>query len=241
MEVLRTGEPMNWSSAPASGDWADRLDDVDFAREITAAMDARGTLLAPDMAHALADVSGRRLLDIAGGSGMYGTALIDARPQLRATILERVPAAVVARALLADWGYTDRVTVESGDMFEELPDGHDLHLLSHTVHDWGRGCSPTHPRHLVRSTHPGWLARRPRRPHQRRQDRTASDRPLLGPAHHSTQGQYWAMPELEVFLREAGFTNVTERPAGPDRSLVLARALSEDDGKRHLIHPSLVL
>ena len=49
---------------------------------------------------------------------------------------KRAPVDAAARALLADRGYTDRVTVETGDMFEELPDGHDLHLLSHTLHDW---------------------------------------------------------------------------------------------------------
>ena len=107
-----------------------------FARRITEAMDARGRLLAPALARAVADVPGWRILDIAGGSGIFTTAWIDACPELCGTVVERVPVDAAARALLADRGYANRVRAVSGDMFKELPYGHDLHLLSHTLHDW---------------------------------------------------------------------------------------------------------
>ncbi len=42
----------------------------------------------------------------------------------------------VARVLLAERGDAGRVEVVAGDMFEQLPADHDLHLLSHTLHDW---------------------------------------------------------------------------------------------------------
>ena len=127
---------MSWASAQDGSNWVRQLDDVAFAHQITAAMDARGRLLAPALAQAMADVPGRRLLDIAGGSEIYATACLDARPDLRATVVERVPVDAAARALLADRGYADRVSVVVGDMFGALPHGHDLHLLSHTLHDW---------------------------------------------------------------------------------------------------------
>ncbi len=223
VEVLRTGEPMSWASAQDGSDWVRQLDDVAFAHQITAAMDARGRLLAPAMAQAMADVPVRRLLDIAGGSGIYATACVDARPDLRATVVERVPVDGAARALLADRGYADRVSVVAGDMFEELPHGHDLHLLSHTLHDWDEeavrrilGVS------FVALSPGGWLV-----------DHDAHiNADKAGPLPiarysvllaHSTRGKCWSAPELEVFLREAGFTDVTERPAATDRSIVLAR------------------
>ena len=78
-DVLRTGRPAAWASAAAGDDWAGRLDDPGFAEEFTAAMDARARVLAPALAQALADVPARRVLDIAGGSGAYGCALLDGR------------------------------------------------------------------------------------------------------------------------------------------------------------------
>lgn len=136
LQVLRTGEPASWASAADGGHWESELANVAFAKNITAAMDARGTLLAPALARALADVPGHRLLDIAGGSGIYATALVDARPGLRATVVERVPVDAAARSTLTERGYADRVDLMVGDMFEELPTGYDLHLLSHVLHDW---------------------------------------------------------------------------------------------------------
>ncbi len=223
VEVLRTGEPMSWASARDGSDWVRQLDDVAFAHRITAAMDARGRLLAPAMAQAMADVPGRRLLDIAGGSGIYATACLDARPNLRATVVERVPVDAAARALLADRGYAHRVSVVAGDMFGELPHGHDLHLLSHALHDWDEDAV----RRILGVSFAalragGWLVDHDAHINA---DKTgplpiARYSVLLA---HSTSGKCWSAPELEVFLREAGFTDVTERPAATDRSIVLAR------------------
>jgi len=223
LEVLRTGEPRPWASAQDGSEWIRQLDDVGFARRITAAMDARGVLLGPALARAVADVPGRRLLDIAGGSGIYATAWIDARPEVRATVFERAPVDAAARALVADRGYADRVTVVSGDMSEELPEGHDLHLLSHTLHDWDEDAV----RRIVGASYAalrpgGWLVEHDAHINA---DKTgplpvARYSVLLA---HSTYGKCWSTLEMERFLRDAGFTEVTERPAGADRSVLLAR------------------
>jgi hypothetical protein len=134
--VLRTDTPAAWSSAGGGAAWEARLDDPEFAEEITAAMDARGRVLAPALADALAALPATRVLDVAGGSGIYGCALLDMRPDLALTILERPPVDAAARTLLARRGY-DQVEVRTGDMFAELPGGHDLHLYAHVLHDWG--------------------------------------------------------------------------------------------------------
>lgn len=79
-------------------------------------MDARAAFLGPALAAALADVPARRVLDVAGGSGAYARALVDRAPGLSATVFERPPVDAEARALLAECGYRDRMTVTSGDM-----------------------------------------------------------------------------------------------------------------------------
>lgn len=186
-------------------------------------MDARGALLAPALARAMVDIPGSRLLDVAGGSGVYATAVIDSRPDLQATILERTPVDTAARVLLAERGYSERVTVVVGDMFEGLPDGHDLHLLSHTLHDWDEDAVRRILEASFRALSPGgWLVDHDAHINDQKTGPLPIARYSVMLAH-STIGKCWSAAELTVFLHNAGFTDVTERPAGPDRSVVLAR------------------
>jgi predicted O-methyltransferase YrrM len=222
--VLRTGERAAWASAEGDEEWALRLDDVSFARRITAAMDARGAFLGPALAAALADLPARRVLDVAGSSGAYACALVDRDPRLRATVFERPPVDGAARALLAERGYDDRVEVASGDMFADaLPPGHDLHLFSHVLHDWSeqqvRGLLSASFAALVPG---GWLV-----DHDAHIDR-AKTGPLPVAEYsvllmHSTPGKCWSVGELGGLLEDAGFSVVDCRPTAADRSAIVAR------------------
>jgi predicted O-methyltransferase YrrM len=180
-------------------------------------------LLAPRLANALVDVPGNQLLDIAGASGVYASALVEARPGLQATVLERAPVVSAARTLLTERGYANRVQVVEGNMFEHLPGDHDLHLLSHVLHDWDEdavrrilgACFHALPRG-------GWLVDHDAHVNA---DKTgplpiARYSVLLA---HSTRGKCWSVGELEVLLHDAGFRGIVHREVGPDRSVVLAR------------------
>ena len=111
----RTGEPAAWASAAGGEDWVDRLDDPEFAEQITAAMDARGRVLAPALAAVLADVPMHSIRDIAGGSGVYACALLDAAPQARATVLNFLRSIVRRGTLPRRRGYGE-VDVVTADM-----------------------------------------------------------------------------------------------------------------------------
>jgi hypothetical protein len=135
-EILRTDRQAAWASA-GTANWAEGLDDPDFAGRITAAMDARGAFVAPVLAEIVADVPGAALLDVGGSSGVYACAVVDRRPGARAAVLERPPVDAAARTLLRERGYAGRVEVVTGDMFRDaLPTGYDLHLYSQVLHDW---------------------------------------------------------------------------------------------------------
>jgi hypothetical protein len=224
LKVLRTGESAAWASAAAAQDWGARLDDLEFARRITAAMDARGAFLAPVLAEALSDVPVRRVLDVGGSSGIYACALVDRNPYLHATVLERPPVDHAARMLLADRGYSERVDVITGDMFtDEWPAGSDLHLFSHVLHDWGE----TEIRQLFAASFAalspgGWIV----------DHDTHINAEKTGPLPvaeysvllmHSTPGKCWSVGELAVFLEQTGFTDVACQPTAADRTAVLAR------------------
>jgi hypothetical protein len=224
LNVMRTGERAAWASAAAAQDWEARLDDLGFARQITAAMDARGAFLAPALADALSDVSATRVLDVGGSSGIYACALVDRDPQLRATVLERSPVDQAARTLLADRGYSDRIDVIAADMFTDpFPTGYEVHLFSHVLHDWGE--------EQVRQLFAASFAALPPRGWIVDHD-THINAEKTGPLPvaeysvllmHSTPGKCWSVGELTEFLEQTGFTDVACRPTAADRTAVLAR------------------
>jgi predicted O-methyltransferase YrrM len=224
LQVLRSGEPAAWASASAGRDWAGRLEDVEFARSVTAAMDARGAFLGPALAAAVADIPARRVLDVGGSSGVYACALLDADPQLRATVFERAPVDQVARTLLADRGYSDRVEVITGDMFTNpLPMGHDLHLFSHVLHDWGEEQVHQLLSASFASLVPGgWLI-----DHDKHINQTKTG-PLPVAEYsvllmHSTPGKCWSLGELGAILEEIGFVEIDCRATAADRTALVAR------------------
>ncbi|MCW5556709.1 MAG: methyltransferase domain-containing protein [Verrucomicrobiae bacterium] len=137
VRVLKTGKPANWGGAKEATDWHRAMEQEDFARMFTATMDCRGRLLGPALARAL-DLSGRRrVLDVAGGSGIYAGSLVAANPGLEATVLEQPPVNRIAAARLAELGLGDRVQVVPAEMFQDAwPPDCDVHLFSNVLHDW---------------------------------------------------------------------------------------------------------
>lgn len=76
-----------------------------------------------------------RLLDVAGGAGIHLHAVLERYPQLRGTLVELPAAAAQARRHLQPLIDAGRANVVDGDIFEDsLPGGHDVVLLSHTLH-----------------------------------------------------------------------------------------------------------
>jgi len=219
-DVLRTGRPAAWASAAAGDDWAGRLDDVGFAEEFTAAMDARARVLAPALAQALADVPARRVLDIAGGSGAYGCALLDGRAELEVAVLERPPVDETARTILRRRGYGS-VDVVTGDMFEVLPAGYDLHLYSHVLHDW----DVTAVEALLRSSFAalpsgGRVVDYDAHLDSPREPAVAAYSVLL---MHATEGRCYGVEEISGLMRAAGFVDIDVRRTVGDRSAICGR------------------
>ena len=222
-EVLRTGEPAAWSSAAGGPDWATGLDDPGFAASLTAATDARASVLAPALVSALDLRGARRLLDVAGGSGAYACALVDRFPHLEATVLERTPVDGIARLLLAERGYGERIGVVAGDLFAALPEGHDVHLFSHVLHDWAEDDVRVALERSFAALPAGGLLV---------DHDTHINRDKTGPLPvarysvllmHSTRGRCWSLSELQLFLADAGFAEMAVRETAAGRSVVTAR------------------
>jgi SAM-dependent methyltransferase len=219
LAVLRTGKPANWASYKDEKEWTRAMQDERFARGFTAAMDCRGRYLAHALAKVLDLRDTRKLLDIAGGSGIYARTLAEANPHLRATILEKPPVDKIARE-----GVIERVDVVVGDMFKEpLPAGYDAHLFSNVLHDWDvplveqliqksfdalpvGGLIIIHDAHL-----------------------NADKSGPLPVAEYSallmnvSEGRCYSVRETEHYLQKAGFREFKFAPTALERSVITAR------------------
>jgi SAM-dependent methyltransferase len=77
-----------------------------------------------------------RVVDVGGGSGALVAGILQANPALSGILFDLPHVAERAKASLAELGLADRCTVIGGDFFEDVPDGADVYLLKHVIHDW---------------------------------------------------------------------------------------------------------
>ena len=135
--ILRTGKPANWGSYKNEKPWSDAMLTDEFATSFTAAMDCRGRYLGAALAERLDLRDAHRLLDIAGGSGIYACAITARHSHMTAAVFERPPVDQIATTMIRKRGCGEKVRVLSGDMFADpLPAGFDTHLFSNVLHDW---------------------------------------------------------------------------------------------------------
>ena len=89
--VLRTGRATNWASLRDEKAWAKAMESEGFAARFTAAMDSRGGALGPALVRQVDCSRHHRLLDIAGGSGVYACVFAAHNPHLRAGVWRNLP------------------------------------------------------------------------------------------------------------------------------------------------------
>ncbi len=221
--ILRTDKPANWGSYKDEKPWTEAMLTDEFATTFTAAMDCRGFTLGPTMAKAAPIGTRTRLLDIAGGSGIYACALVANHPTLTATVFERAPVDGIARKMIAKRGFQDRVDVAAGDMFKDtLPTGYDVHLFSNVLHDWDTdkvrtllaASAKALPKGGLLIVHDAHL-------------NDAKTGPAPVAAYSAllmsvTEGRCYGTGEMRALLTEAGFTDIRHQDTACDRSIVTA-------------------
>ena len=217
VQVLRTGKPAGWSGDKAAFDWHKAMEQDDFARSFTAAMDCRGLYLAQALAKKL-DLTGRsKILDIGGGSGIYACSIVAHHPHMRGVVVDQAPVDRICRTLIEERGCADKVEVVAANMFDSLPAGCDAHLFSNVLHDW----DVPEAQALLKRSHEALPTGGLLIIHDAFINATKT-----GPLHvaeysalltHSTQGKCYSTGEYAALVEEAGFT------AGPYHDTAAAR------------------
>ncbi len=78
----------------------------------------------------------RRVVDLGGAHGAMLAALLHKLPEARGVLFDLASVVETAGPTLAKHGVDGRVERVSGDFFEAVPEGGDLYVLKHVVHDW---------------------------------------------------------------------------------------------------------
>ena len=106
-------------------------------RHLTLALAGRAKNVAPVLAERISMTGVDRLLDVAGGSGIYSIAFLQANPDLTAVVVDRPEVLRVAAEFGCDYGVSDRLELVEGDMFRDpVPQNCQAILLSNVLHDW---------------------------------------------------------------------------------------------------------
>ncbi len=226
IEVLRSGQPANFASRKNEADWHRAMETESFAEEFTAAMDCRGLLLAQALARNL-DLGGRRrLLDIAGGSGVYACSIAAHFPDLEGAVVEKPPVDRIAGRAISRRGFESRIQVVAADILNDpLPAGFDVHLFSNVLHDWDVPVVRQLLRASAEALTPGGLLII----HDAFLN-AAKTGPLPMAGYsvllmHVTQGRCYSVSEMSDWLVEAGFDRPSEVPSAAGRSALVARRL----------------
>lgn len=224
LKVLKTDKPANWGGDKAALDWHKAMETDEFSRSFTAAMDCRGIYLAQAMAKKI-DLSGRKhLLDLGGGSGIYACSFAAHNAHLKATVFDQSPVDRIAQRCIDERGFTESVSVATGDMFKDpLPTGCDVHLFSNVLHDWG----VAEVRELLAISYRALPAGGMLIIHDAfiNADKTG---PLPVAEYssllmHSTQGKCYSTQEYADLCIEAGFAPGAYEDTAADRGFMVAR------------------
>jgi len=187
-------------------------------------MDSRAVYLAPAVARNLDCSKHHRLLDVAGGSGIYACAIVARHPHLQATVLEKSPVDRITKRCLADRGFADRIDVHIADMFSDpFPSGCDFHLFSNVLHDWDIDAVQQLLKKSFAALPSGGIIVI----HGAHINADKSG-PLPVAAYSAllmtiTEGKCYSEKEISDYLTAIGFSGITHSHTAADRSIIVAR------------------
>jgi O-methyltransferase domain/Dimerisation domain len=78
----------------------------------------------------------QKVVDVGGSHGILLAAILKANPQVRGILFDLPHVTATARESLDTQGIGERCEVVTGDFFESVPPGADLHVLKQIIHDW---------------------------------------------------------------------------------------------------------
>ena len=108
----------------------------DEAGFFNAAMGNLSALAAGELVRVFDFSAFRKVVDVGGAHGVLLSSILHASPMTRGVLFDLPHVIATAGERIKALGLSDRCDLISGDFFEAVPDGGDLHLLKQIIHDW---------------------------------------------------------------------------------------------------------
>jgi ubiquinone/menaquinone biosynthesis C-methylase UbiE len=221
-EAVRTGQPVEAVDQPELG--------IPFWRRLVGSLFAVGCPAARTMGEELRrryPAGALRLLDVAAGSGVWGSGAARGHERVRVTAMDLPETLEVTREFVARHGLEAQYDYLPGNLrtadFGEAR--FEAAVLGQICHSEGVAESQRLFRKVHRALRPGGtLVIADRFPDPERRENTAALLFSLNMLVRTTEGDTWTLPEYTAWLEEAGFREI--RPLavpGPDPLLLATR------------------
>lgn len=216
--AIETGEPI--------GLHEDDSDDPYWGRYMRALFEL-AELRSSDLCRLIKTDKPRRLLDLAGGHGGYSVAMCRRHRELTAKVVELAGAARIGRKIVAEAGFSERISYEVGDMFEfDEAGAYDVAMANSILHHFEGDRNVELLRVARAALRPGGtmaVIEQERPPDGRRGSQIGT---LTGVLFFITsKSRTWSAEELIGFFKRAGFERVKARrtPSIPGVVVVTGR------------------
>lgn len=77
-----------------------------------------------------------KVVDVGGGNGLLISKVLAANPSLKGILYDLPQVVAGADDVLKGEGVADRCETVGGSFFEQVPEGADLYMMKHIIHDW---------------------------------------------------------------------------------------------------------
>ena len=135
LDSVKTGAPM--ARETLGGElWEWYGQNAEEAEFFSAAMGNLSALAASELMRVYDCTTARTIADVGGAHGVLLAAALRANPNARGILFDLPHVIATAADSLEGQGVADRCELVSGDFFEALPGGADLHILKQILHDW---------------------------------------------------------------------------------------------------------
>lgn len=134
-ESVRTGQAMTYQTLGMGlFDWY--AQNPDEASYFNAAMGNLSALAAGELVRVYDFSSVRTVADVGGAHGVLLAAILGANPTACGILFDLPHVIATAGDAMTAQGLSERCELVSGDFFEAVTEGADLHLLKQIIHDW---------------------------------------------------------------------------------------------------------
>jgi SAM-dependent methyltransferase len=125
------------------------------ARFFNAAMGNLSALAAGELVRVFDFSVVRKVMDVGGAHGVLLASILRANPAINGILFDLPHVIATAEESVKGQGLSGRCELRSGDFFEAVPEGADLHLLKQIIHDWDDERATQLLRNCHRSLAPG--------------------------------------------------------------------------------------